>query len=208
MRKTDIQTRGRYGSPCINVKWHCWPDNFLRFENGTGDNAHEYSDDPEFWAWFKSIKDTDCSEMETADTLARESGWEGAIEDVKEIFPSASVYCEGRSGGWLVVENLPEIESWDAIMLGRWRRAVRYVKAWVADCDYQFIWHLYVNVYEPMLERKKVSDRRHTVTLTFVSDCTADEWKVARDLLEEYVTDWACCAAAGMDDDKYELEIS
>ena len=49
--------------------------------------------------------------------------WEDAEATARDIFgdKSLKVYSEGRSGGWLVVEGLPDIEYWDAIMLGKWR---------------------------------------------------------------------------------------
>lgn len=34
----------------------------------------------------------------------------------------AHVYSEGRLGGWLVVDGLPEVESWDAIKVAAWGR--------------------------------------------------------------------------------------
>ena len=48
-----------------------------------------------------------------------------------ELFgPGVEIWQQGRSGGWLVVDGLPDIESWDAIMLSRWgtwERGVRSV---------------------------------------------------------------------------------
>ena len=56
------------------------------------------------------------------ETLA-ERFWEDAEDTARDIFgdKSLTVYSEGRSGGWLVVNGLPDIEYWDAIMLGKWR---------------------------------------------------------------------------------------
>jgi hypothetical protein len=61
------------------------------------------------------------------------------------------VYSAGRSGGWLVVSGLPDVESWDAIALGRWVKFEEEVRA-IADegYPYDFIWQLRVNVYEPV----------------------------------------------------------
>lgn len=49
--------------------------------------------------------------------------WEGIQENAEYIFGSGiEVYQEGRSGGWLVIRGLPDIEEWDAVMLGRWHK--------------------------------------------------------------------------------------
>lgn len=59
--------------------------------------------------------------------------WEQASEDVAEYFPGYSVeaFSEGRSGGWLVVRGLPDVETWDAILLSRWRKFERETRAQV-----------------------------------------------------------------------------
>lgn len=59
-------------------------------------------------------------------------------------------YSAGRSGGWLVVDGLPDIDDWDAIALNDWRRFHKCVRA-IADEEYpyDFIWQLHENVYEP-----------------------------------------------------------
>ena len=56
------------------------------------------------------------------ETLA-EMFWDDAEDIARDIFgdESLKVYSEGRSGGWLIVKGLPDIEYWDAIMLGKWR---------------------------------------------------------------------------------------
>ena len=60
-----------------------------------------------------------------------------------------NVYSAGRSGGWLVVDGLPDIDTWDAIDLGVWRRFDKAVHAILDDYPYQYIWHLHVNVWQP-----------------------------------------------------------
>jgi hypothetical protein len=86
---------------------------------------------------------------------ACETGFEQAKEDAEEIFGAdVKVWQEGRSGGWLIVEGLPDFDSWDAIMLGRWRKFARYVDAYVDDVPHQFVTLLYMNVFEPEHEAK------------------------------------------------------
>lgn len=66
------------------------------------------------------------------------------------------VYSEGRQGGWCVVHGLPDIESWDAIALGRWARFEKAVKAIAhEEYPYQFIWHLGTNVWERVREERR-----------------------------------------------------
>jgi len=50
--------------------------------------------------------------------------------DVFDLFPGTKVYSAGRSGGWAVVEGLPDLDRWDAVMLGKWRR---WEKSLLAD---------------------------------------------------------------------------
>lgn len=45
-----------------------------------------------------------------------------------------TVHCEGRSGGWLIVNGLPEIDEWDAILVTCWNKFQKDVKA---DVDYR-----------------------------------------------------------------------
>lgn len=65
-----------------------------------------------------------------------------------------NVYSAGRSGGWLVVDGLPDIDEWDAIALGRWRRFDAAIRA-IADegYPYDYIWQLHVNVWEPAVHQ-------------------------------------------------------
>jgi hypothetical protein len=76
-----------------------------------------------------------CSEHQAEQALnfafemATRDFWEQAEELVKEIFPDAQMYSEGRSGGWLAVHGLPDVESWDAIMLARWGKLEKAIKA-------------------------------------------------------------------------------
>lgn len=62
--------------------------------------------------------------------------WEEIEPMAQEIFPHVKVYSEGRSGGWLVVHGLPEVETWDAVMLGKWRKFENMVKVTIkGNCD-------------------------------------------------------------------------
>ena len=60
--------------------------------------------------------------------------WDQAQEVAHEVFgKEAEAYAEGRSGGWLVVHNLPDVESWDAIRLSTWRGFEKQILSIVKD---------------------------------------------------------------------------
>ncbi len=67
----------------------------------------------------------------------QEQFWEywGDESNINEYFPGnyAKVYSAGRSGGWLEVHNLKDLEYWDAIDVMRWYRFQRDV---LLDVEY------------------------------------------------------------------------
>lgn len=163
MRKADIElrrTNNGYGDPVptIKVKWYpFWPNIVKRFR---GSPDHEFGDDADFWEWAERQEDADgawdypngpfCIAME----CSREDGWEQAQSDLEDIFSEyqIKVWSDGRSGGWLIVEGLPDVESWDAIMVARWAKACRFVKDVLDDRDYNLVWHLHANIFENLME--------------------------------------------------------
>lgn len=44
-----------------------------------------------------------------------------------------NVMSAGRSGGWLIVEGLPPVDSWDAVQFGQWRKFARLIRDEIAD---------------------------------------------------------------------------
>ena len=127
--KADVETHsdgyGRGSNPAINVKDYATSYSYVvavmdRFgcSEATAERALEYSAD-----------------------MQRESFWDdwGSRHTLREYFPPSrygklTVYSEGRSGGWLVVHGLPDIEDWDAIAVADWGRFARSVRA---DVDYR-----------------------------------------------------------------------
>ncbi len=115
MKKTDVARsyhQGSHGRPMLNVKHYgqfgqaqAVRDRFQCSE-AVADKALEY-------AWDR----------------ARDLFWEHAKDDAVNIFGNhAKVYSEGRQGGWLVVNGLPDVEEWDAIQLGKWAQFARYMR--------------------------------------------------------------------------------
>lgn len=59
--------------------------------------------------------------LEHSFNMQQECFWEDA-QGVADHYlgKSHKVYSEGRSGGWLIVDGLPETCDWDAVALHRW----------------------------------------------------------------------------------------
>ena len=168
MKKADIIQRYERGEylPAINVKWSPYLPDIEKKFRGTKARGrrgiytvHEFGDDELFWAWVDKVDargggwDYPTGEFHAAYEMAAGDGWEQAKEYAGEIWTehwmgTPKIYSDGRSGGWLVAHDLPDVEDWDAIAVGRWAKFARYVQATLDDLDYQFVWHLHVNVYE------------------------------------------------------------
>ena len=154
MKKTDIARsyhRHSRHRPTINVKHHYWVRDIVREYR---DNGHEFSGDTRFFDWVLEQYDNDGGQyggpLDIAGDIANECGWGDAKEVALEIFGDrADVYSEGRSGGWLVVGGIGDPDDWDLMDINAWSRFDRCVRDILADLDYQYVWHLYVNVYEP-----------------------------------------------------------
>ncbi len=132
MRKSDVETHREYNResrPAINVKVY----------------------DPFPWAKLAAHfgVDRDSRELETAVQYcfesAQEQFWESAQDSLDFAFcgddangntrkSGFTVYSEGRCGGWLVVDGMPDIETWDAIMLGKWAKFCRLIRS---DIEYR-----------------------------------------------------------------------
>jgi len=61
-----------------------------------------------------------------------ENGLSGSKEYAYFPGHDVTVHCEGRSGGWLIVNGLPEVCEWDAILVSRWNKFQKAVKDDVA----------------------------------------------------------------------------
>lgn len=134
----------------ISVKHHYWIPTIVREYR---DSGHEFSGDTRFFEWVLEQYDNDGGQyggpLDIAVDIANESGWEDAQAVADDIWGNAEVYAEGRSGGWLVVGGIGDPDGWDLMDINAWSRFDRCVRSILADLDYQFLWHLYVNVYEP-----------------------------------------------------------
>lgn len=121
MRKDDVEFHSdgfRPGRPAVNVKVYGRVDSDKVFEDARLNGV----DDPRFEPWYRERLEDD-SFAEHYFEFACESGWEWLQTDAEDTFgKGVKVYSEGRSGGWAVVDGLPDFDSWDAVMLAKWAR--------------------------------------------------------------------------------------
>lgn len=116
MKKSDVKFHnegfGRTLYPTINIKSYTFGDG-LDLEKEFGCNEQTAKQALEF----------------AFDVLA-ESFFENVKESAKEIFDKykVKVYRAGRMGGWLIIDGLPDIELWDAVILGKWAKFCKQVK--------------------------------------------------------------------------------
>ena len=132
-KKTDIKlhTDGGYGTyyPAVNIKVYnlgCTTDDVMQKFGCTeevAEKALQFAFDAECRDFWEYWQDT------TGDV---ENGLYGSPEYA--FFPGEKVMvqCAGRSGGWLIVQGLPPVEEWNAIMVSRWNKFQRAVKEGVA----------------------------------------------------------------------------
>lgn len=96
---------------------------------------------------------------------ACEVGFENAKDEAIETFfagYSIQVWTAGRSGGWLVVQGLPDIEHWDAKLLKVWQDFSEFCEAEVSDIPRQMAWQVLAN------RQDELAGRVVRVELTFV----------------------------------------
>lgn len=126
MSRDDVETHseGYYGPqyPAVNVKVYHFPS----------------SD--------RVVKAFGCDE-ETAERaigfafdMAQSYFWEGIADVAESTFGcKVTVSSAGRSGGWLVVDGLPDLGSWSGRELLRWTRFVHRVEreiAWLCSWEH------------------------------------------------------------------------
>jgi hypothetical protein len=118
MRKADIETRSHNRGyppfyPTINVKVYSLglSVDALTTKYGCDDDTAEQA-------------------LTFAFESQQQQFWEQAEELARDIFGShVKVYSSGRSSGWLIVRNLPDLESWDAVEVGKWSKFARLIAA-------------------------------------------------------------------------------
>ena len=143
MRKDDVHTH--YGSdrPAVNVKvYDTLADAWRKFEEG---DDHDSGFTLE-WVETRLAGDR----YDSLFWIACEVQFEQAVQDAVDILGVRPEHVEldGRSGGWLVVTGLPDIEEWDAVQLSKWRKFERYARDLADYVMAEMISLLYINDYE------------------------------------------------------------
>lgn len=148
--RDDVSTHSdgfRESRPAVNVKVYgtieqAWP----AFEREEGEH------DPRFTlAWIEEHMGAD--ELDSYFWGACEAEYEyleeWATNAEDSLFPDDRITLEreGRSGGWIAVDGLPEIDEWDAVRLGRWRRFERIAREIADGIPHQMLVSIYINAF-------------------------------------------------------------
>ena len=152
MKKTDVKRsyhNGTRGLPMVNVKVYITYD----LERVARQHAEEFPD-ALFPTWLATISD---AQQNDAWECAIEDGWRQLEDDAVNVFggvaPKAKVYSAGRSGGWCVVAGLPDVDTWNAIMVGKWAQFARWARQTADDIPYRMVDYLYHNPFAQYRER-------------------------------------------------------
>jgi hypothetical protein len=150
--------------PAVNVKVRAYGEQFDMA--ATKFACENISDLMEREAFILAYMEASDDTREAFFEAACEDGWEQLQQDAEEIFGSAygeygyytrpvKVESEGRSGGWAVVEGLPDFDSWDAIMLGKWARFAKLARSLADDVPYAMAELFYLNRFEDTYDQRQ-----------------------------------------------------
>jgi hypothetical protein len=147
--KADIEYHSdgyRSHKPAVNVKVHDdINDGYRAFVKHSGEDI-----DPLFTEeWIEEHISEE--RMYSYWERAIESSWENLQNDAVEIFGQGTkVYAEGRQGGWAYIDGMTadDVESWDAIEFGKWRRFAKYARAQADDVMYLVVDGIYYNAFQ------------------------------------------------------------
>lgn len=152
MKKSDVEFHSYlpYGGPpnvpAVNVKVH----NVYGLERYIPEIANEQGMKGFTLDWWdRNVSDND---LEHYFQFACEVAWEDAQMFADECGLDGQVYSAGRSGGWAYVQGLPDFDTWDAIMLGRWARWSKWVRALADDVPRAMVWSICANMYDAAME--------------------------------------------------------
>jgi hypothetical protein len=142
MRKVDVKFHSDYygpSRPAVNVKvYQGLHDGMLAFRKANPDVPKRFTVE-----WIENNLSSDAIEQWWQ--WACENGFENAESDAHEIFGDVTVYTEGRSSGWVVVEGLKDFEQWNGADLAKWGKFARACRAYADDVPYQAVDMIYHN---------------------------------------------------------------
>ena len=173
-RKEDVETHSdgfRPSLPAVNVKvYGSWTD-----QDAAEVLAENASTDERFSVeWLEERED----ELSWLFWEACSSGWEMIEQDAEEIFGGGvKVSAEGRQGGWAVVDGLPDLEQWDAVMVAKWAKFRRYARAEAENVPRAMVSIAYINAFEPWAAEQdnpaRLTDARDAVCYSCLSAVSA-----------------------------------
>lgn len=161
--RDDVQTH--YGSdrPAVNVKvygslwdtkaWDYFRKTDLPDDGFTAEWIEENVDDRTLDAIFWMTCEWEFEYLE---------GWAtGSDRGDDALFPDDNVTLEqdGRSGGWIVVKGLPDIDEWDVVRLARWRKFERIARGIADDIPYLCLSSIYSNEWEADKQEAEEAER-------------------------------------------------
>ncbi len=159
--RDDVQTH--YGSdrPAVNIKVP-----YRSLEDAWKDHERDERTDDGFTVeWIEENISGEKLDRLFWDACSFEleylEGWATSTEPGDSLFPDDRVTFEqdGRSGGWLVVHGLPDIEDWDAVRIARWRRFERIARDIAAGIPAQVISLVYINDWQWQQDEQAERDR-------------------------------------------------
>lgn len=149
--RDDVQTHSdgfRDRRPAVNVKVYkdlrdAW-DGFAREEQPDARFTLEWIDDTVPDTTLDAVFWNSCAwEFEYLESWAT-----GADGDALFPVDRVQLHPEGRSGGWIAVSGLPDVDEWDAVRIARWRKFERIAREIADGIPAQMLSSLYLNEFE------------------------------------------------------------
>lgn len=159
--------QGTEGLPMVSVKVHDASSATVNF----AELREELRDAEDEDSLLRSLSDKELrervdsysAEHDHVFEMACEANFEATETDARELFgPQVECWREGRSGGWLVVNGLPDIEDWTVSLLTKWHTFTEYCAAYVADIPSAMV-ALVLNNHQ-----SELAGRRRRVVLNLV----------------------------------------
>ena len=152
--RDDVQTHSdgfRSSRPAVNVKvYRDLRDGWKDFEKDEPDHDPRFTLD-----WIEENLSDSAVDSYFWSTCETEFEYLSnyAVSDDDAIFPASrygrlTVEQEGRMGGWAVVDGLPDIEEWDAVLIARWGKFERIAREIADGIPRQMIDSIYINAFE------------------------------------------------------------
>jgi hypothetical protein len=153
--RDDVETHYGQNRPAVNVKvYDSLADGFRAFQGYEPDADSAFT-----LEWIEENVSDESLDSLFWRVCADEV--EQAVTDAREILGvrAQDVEQDGRSGGWLVVTGLPDLEDWDAVQIAKWRKFERYAKSLAGDVMYQVVSSVYLNDFEWQKAEKAERER-------------------------------------------------